>query len=502
MLSKIIIGGIKAFSKTIEIPISPLTIIVGPNSAGKSSVALAYDALLNVAKSKEIWSPSINAHTTTIDDAEISLPPVVFGAEFEGFGYGVSEAQDIDWNSVLCLSELMKESSLRVVINRGGYSRSAVEFSSLDIFVDGSMLVSRQRSDERQDWKLRGVGERLLVNAEHEMVRWYLKRHSTPAIDQLDSDRYLGADLRIVSLLSSDYIHDLKINHEFQSQDKLDGLLYFLSGLIHQILENIYDLGDLRRVPGRRQGVPDDFYLADVDADYFRGHSDQEKYTAWIGLRSIKERSKAKNEAKRQQSTDIVNNALSIDLFPIQGYRLVPTVDKVVSKRIIEFGGLSNDEQLSVRYEIALQLKDRHGRLLQISKVGSGVAYVLPVLTTLWGGSFSWIEQPELHLHPAAQCGLGDVFIRSYNEGKFSLIETHSEHMILRILRRIRETTSDRISSADLRCSPEAVIFLYFQPTEEGAVEVHQLRVSRSGDFKDKWPGGFFEERAAELFDE
>jgi hypothetical protein len=54
-------------------------------------------------------------------------------------------------------------------------------------------------------------------------------------------------------------------------------------------------------------------------------------------------------------------------------------------------------------------------------------------------GSTIIVEQPEMHLHPRVQAELGDLFIEFYKEGKFSIIETHSEHLILRIQRRIAE---------------------------------------------------------------
>jgi predicted ATPase len=51
------------------------------------------------------------------------------------------------------------------------------------------------------------------------------------------------------------------------------------------------------------------------------------------------------------------------------------------------------------------------------------------------------IEQPELHLHPSAQAVLADLFIKKSREGVRFLVETHSEHILLRLQRRIAETT-------------------------------------------------------------
>ena len=86
--------------------------------------------------------------------------------------------------------------------------------------------------------------------------------------------------------------------------------------------------------------------------------------------------------------------------------------------------------------------------------------------------------------------------------GHAALIESHSENLILRILRRIRETTEGRVKEKSLRITPDEVAVLYFDPQSDGTTKVKQLRISRDGDFIDRWPAGFFEERSRELFGE
>lgn len=135
--------------------------------------------------------------------------------------------------------------------------------------------------------------------------------------------------------------------------------------------------------------------------------------------------------------------------------------------------------------------------------VGTGVSQVIPVVAGAMapGCRFLSVEQPELHLHPAIQCNLGDLFIsqsKRYPERTF-LLETHSEHLILRLLRRIRETSENNLEDPSLALAPDDVGVLYVEEAENG-VRIKELPITPEGDFSEKWPQGFFDERAEELF--
>lgn len=82
------------------------------------------------------------------------------------------------------------------------------------------------------------------------------------------------------------------------------------------------------------------------------------------------------------------------------------------------------------------------GRNLRSSHadLGYGVGQLVPILVA--GSSpeargIKIVEQPEAQVHPGLQAKMGDFFI---GQSSNWLIETHSEHLILRLLRRIRET--------------------------------------------------------------
>lgn len=139
--------------------------------------------------------------------------------------------------------------------------------------------------------------------------------------------------------------------------------------------------------------------------------------------------------------------------------------------------------------------------LLHPRDVGVGLSQLVPVIVALLepGAAVVAMEQPELHLHPRQQAALGDALIASMavNPRRVLLVETHSEHMILRLLRRIRETTAGE-SGAETQLRPGDVSVVYIQPQGTNAT-VTSIPVTDDGDFTQLWPNGFFAERVKEL---
>jgi hypothetical protein len=218
-------------------------------------------------------------------------------------------------------------------------------------------------------------------------------------------------------------------------------------------------------------------------------------------------------EPKGKESLhSFVNRCLSDHLFIDQGYQIsyeifeiLPSEADILTNQIPQirdkiFGG----KTYSYSFLTVCSLNDKLGRGVTFQDVGTGISCVLPVVVALNSWS-SFVQQPELHLHPALQSAVGDIYIeatKSY-ERPFHLIETHSEYVLLRCLRRIRETTNGKKLENDLLAfTPEDISVLYFDPQEDGSTKVKRLRVSSQGEFLDRWPRGFFEERGRDLFDE
>jgi|GEM_PF-5007642 len=139
-----------------------------------------------------------------------------------------------------------------------------------------------------------------------------------------------------------------------------------------------------------------------------------------------------------------------------------------------------------------------------LNEVGSGIGQLIPVLLTAAGyeRSLVCIKQPELHLHPALQADVGDVFVRhakkeGNSDGNSFLIETHSEHLLLRIMRRIRETRKGTAKEG-LALKADDVAVLYVE-NKGGDSIVREMPLSEDGELVRDWPGGFFEEGLREV---
>ena len=191
-----------------------------------------------------------------------------------------------------------------------------------------------------------------------------------------------------------------------------------------------------------------------------------------------------------------VNRCLREHLFLDQGYQIVFEPLEIKPSAGIELPSLSAAVMVG-------SLFDKTGRQMTFEDVGTGISCVVPVLVAVHSG-YSFIEQPELHLHPALQSALGDVFVEATKvPHAYHFVETHSEYILLRCLRRIRETTAGKHHiDSPLSLKPEDLSVVYFEPQPDGYTKVKSIRVSRQGDFMDRWPRGFFEERGKELFDE
>lgn len=141
-------------------------------------------------------------------------------------------------------------------------------------------------------------------------------------------------------------------------------------------------------------------------------------------------------------------------------------------------------------YQVWVQKSPKSSKVL-ITDVGFGLSQLLPVIVLCYyvpEGSTLLLEQPELHLHPSVQSGLADVFIDAVkNRGIQIIIESHSEHLLRRLQRRIVEEEVSRDGIA-----------LYFCDISMGISKLRPLNLDLFGNIVN-WPDNFFGDEFGEM---
>jgi AAA15 family ATPase/GTPase len=140
-------------------------------------------------------------------------------------------------------------------------------------------------------------------------------------------------------------------------------------------------------------------------------------------------------------------------------------------------------------------LLEHEGTTRSLMDLGFGTSQVLPIIfeLSLRRDRLLVIEQPELHLHPAAQSEIGSLLNFSIEQNNQLIVETHSANMIERLKRLIREGQLDN----------DDINIIYIGKDEEnGGSRCDVIGFNEKGEFTDAWPEeSFFGEREKEYLD-
>lgn len=163
---------------------------------------------------------------------------------------------------------------------------------------------------------------------------------------------------------------------------------------------------------------------------------------------------------------------------------------------------LVEGEQTNIKRSVIL--KNQHSGISHyLNEVGVGVSQVFPIIASalLEEPSIVSCEQPELHIHPRWQLILADLFLERINSGreKMFFIETHSEHLMLRLLKRRRQTAEAVLDDSRFSCK-KSDIQIIFCEQENARTKLLPISTTDEGEFDAVWPKGFFTERREELF--
>jgi hypothetical protein len=479
MLNSFEIHNFKAFGSPQTLPVKPITVVFGPNSAGKSSLLHSF-----LFSQQNLIKGESDIQRLSVGGEEIDL------GGFEQFVFCQEKNRPVSWAVGLSVLEdeftelskvgkrpdtLMLRVENRLGIGEDGESAFAINIS---VYVNNLWLV------DIQDYRPGLKSSKQKHNRDHP---WLKKTAASgtagiAATSTLVNPMGVGlatalfAGLAAIPLLAPIVAATAIYGRQaFTSRDKYAGktpadellaglvLKYCVDSVASQLAHTVY-IGPLRSYPVRQSY----FYTSGKTAN--DQHDD-----AWQAI------------AVDKDVRGSVNRWIGSD-GPLQTpYRFEG-----------EAAAISTTEGL-----IGLRLTDlRTGASVTPRDIGVGISQVMPILVHSFADQekIILVEQPEVHLHPRLQAELADVFISGASRDKKNrfVLETHSEALILRLLRRIRETSVNKTSGLHTLSNKELAL-VYVEPTEGGA-ELVEIRVDEYGRLMDQVPNGFFEETTWEMF--
>jgi predicted ATPase len=564
-LSAIELENFKGIDNRQRIELRPLTLLFGPNSSGKSTVIQALHYVREVLARRNVdpdvtvagGFPNLGGFASLIHRNELNRPLRV---KLELDLSVVEIVMELPLNSGAYLDEgdfselqvryLVGESQERrdyAIVQAVGIeletrwsAQQAVAFvSRIDIELDGLPLVSIESGPGN------GLAQLTAFNFQHPLLR---------PVDPVDSDDEPSANVpspleHLLRLVSRQNVIDpgqrpvsendvsVGISTFFGALPNIDEPTYIdlrdpapkklelertprvlavcrlldelVRGplrIVRLCLEKMTYIGPLRQVPlrgYRPQASPDEARWAQGLAAWdllhtLRGEELIARTSHWLS-------------DPRRLDTGYQLERLEFRRVPVPGpfaaYFLRGLQEDDISDLQVLFDELPRERRVAFR-------ELRTGLLVEPSDIGVGLSQLVPVVVAalVEDKKLVVVEQPELHVHPAIQVGLGDLLVSAVRladqeplrEGRLMLVETHSEHIMLRLLRRIRETTDNELPPGALPLHPEeiAVIYVELPDSGDGAGNVRftSIRISGEGEFVDRWPRGFFEERVEEVF--
>ena len=560
-LTELTLGNFQSIKNRTTIPIRPLTILVGPNSAGKSCVYDALDIfeLLFVEKSRDDFKLEtlLKKYARLEKSNEKGFDPDLFYDTrniFLGLTIEMNkDEENEDWESSegshLIYSFIEPKGKTIIEVEYEAEVGINTFITAFNVKVNGENFVKastetlpKLTNDQLQLFNknvsiyespiVEYFGDPFKTEENSEYRQFEIKKEAN-CFSMLKLNHYSeDGNVHPDSFIDFDTDHMNRVEYDFLRVYKT--IIKCISSHINSaILSSLPKVEASRSIPSVEENIY--FFNGKVDeVNYLYGrHLDLAKRTAWTDAQNEYSNIESKINKntnphwqwltyaftlkklieltdymeKNNQSkytgdqtlkiTEKINYYLSHELFKDTGYVLVANVNVLVPNEL---------DVCNLNYKTGalakLYLTNANGIKQDFQDVGSGIGYVIPVLCSLLGVGLAKIQQPELHIHPSLQSAIGDVCVDaiSNNSIKQIIVETHSEHFILRILRLIRESAKNPLLN---QFTADDVSVLYFKPDIESlSTKVMHLRVSEDGSFVDEWPHGFFMERYRDIFDE
>ena len=575
-IKQLTVGGFQVFADPVKIPFGPLTLLYGPNSAGKSAIL---DAMLALADLCELWTPEktklapdrrspasiLERHwrregatrATPADALRLGAIVRIGGSDWARAGFAKEELFDgmepMHPQFAECFSCFRPLADAKEVDVEVSFQYRLAKSESRNITHD--VLIGDQMIEigiagspilrwcESGRWAAIKLDHPALLTWKAAVdLKWLARRCEDVGVDicaHIDGWFSLAICSITDSILGTNAVEELQrapgIPRSTEDSDRERGAeTSFLNMFDALFLSCLRVMRDTLRVPvvPASRAVPrssEVTFLFDAHATplsggplglLMSGLPEHQSITraAFIsemercGLRKVPTGFLGETLPRSENNpVDLVNRLLSNYFFQSSGYFVAARIHALAS--LDGFDGVTtNTKDVDRKFLVTLELRDAGGRHFNFDEVGSGLGYVLPVLLAIVTSDVAFLQQPELHLHPALQSELADALIVALSDVAFGglhskgckqiIAETHSEHLLLRLLRRVRQTADPDRSLDPHSLGREDLVVLYVDPKPDGTSTVKHLRIAKDGEFIDRWPRGFFEERWTELFDE
>lgn len=431
MLSRIELKNFKSW-RSLNLELAPLTLLFGTNSSGKSSVLQALLLLKQTANSFD-RGQHINFGGTDRDYVDLgSYRDLIYGHDEEQrvnihLAWASNKSAKFVSDTIISKPNLRYSIRWRKLTERVVVERLSYEEGSPDMF----FRMERQSDDEHKYEAPRGLKD---TRGRH--------AHLPPP------ESCYGIPANIADYYSDFY--PLEFNLQFEN-----------------LMTKIYYLGPLRFHPERD-------YLWTGTAPRDIGRRGERTVEALIASERRRSQTPKRPKKRVPRLLDEVSEWL--------------VKMKLVSQFQIE--AIDNDK----RYYTTRVRIDRHLPESSLIDVGFGISQVLPVITLLFfapENSIVLLEQPELHLHPSAQAELADLMLHvAEKRGLQLIVESHSEHLLRRLQRRVAEVEYEFASPDNIKT--------YFCIPREGGSELQPVHVDLYGQIQN-WPENFFGDISGEL---
>lgn len=444
MLTSLHIKNFKAWKDTGAIRLAPLTVIFGANSAGKSSLGHLLLALkqttLSADRKRALHLGDENAlidlgtFTECLHNHDLQN-----ALEFE-LGWK-TQAKDMEARDPLSRHKFVgDELKLSVKISADTKEQPRVDQLSYKLLRSSeNQLTVNYNRDEK--------GKIVITSDEYKFVR--NTGRSWP-LDEPDKF-YRISDQSRARFQNAEFLSDFALNTE-------------------AVLNSVYYLGPLREHPKR-------IYSWSGETPESVGQKGEFAVAAIL----------AASAQERRLNRGPKKSLARFDAFIAQWLKDLGIIESFAVKPVAE--GRKEYEVLVKTHAAASEVK--------ITDVGFGVSQVLPALVQAFycpPNSTIWMEQPEIHLHPQVQAELADVFISAIQARENAkerhvqlIVESHSEHFLNRLQRRVAEGT----------VLPEDVA-VYFCRRSGAITELEPLRLNMFGEIEN-WPSNFFGDEMADI---